>query len=161
MSLVQFGPATVNADIDSGNRAVLDTVYSSGYVATPHSAVFKGYPLSLYYAGPGAYSLAVIVDNTYTFASPPATLAWRSQQWALASSGNKQCFGIRPQGESVVRDHTVMFRGMPLAVTNKGSLIMTQVSGLTIDQEEQAFLGTNTVTVRRSGKKWYLVVAEV
>jgi hypothetical protein len=164
MAKVQFDTATVQATIDSRQRAVLSVVYSTGLSPSAYPAPLKGFPLTLYDVDAGSYSLGVVIEPAVTTSlSSPVTMMSR-QLFLLGSKDNQNYLMVEEMtSEPTDRDDTVVWRGMPLAVNASGSLILTN-SGLSptaFDEEHDLFHGSNTLTVRRYGSRWYLVVAEV
>ncbi len=158
---VRFGVATLSAEVDALDRAALDVVYSSGLVLSTQVLPFKGYPLALYDAGSGVYSMGVILaGSSDTVADSTPYLTWRTQRFILPTSSGAQLFGVSKKVQSSTVAGSILFRGMPLAVNANNSLILTKAV-VTADEQQQVFWGTNTITLRRHGPLWYFVIAEI
>lgn len=162
MAIVQLGTASVQGDVDDRSRAMLAVVYSSGLTSSQQKLMFKGIPLTLYDAGQGQYSLAVLAESdvdAISAASP--TTSWSGQAYVLGRKSAKNFVHVvEKTAEQKTPAGTVQFRGMPLAVNSKKSLVLTKVVAASYDQECPIPFGNNSVTVRRVGANWYLVVSE-
>ena len=161
MSIIQFGTASLNADVDSRYRAVLAVELATGLTVSKQPLPFKGYPLTLYENTSGRFSLGVTFEPSVdsTSADSP-TLTWRGQTFVLGAKGGKQFLRVVDKAESTTPAATAILRGMPLAVNANKTLIVAD-AGLdpaAFDEEKQVLLNTNMVTIRRYGKQWYVVV---
>lgn len=164
MSIVQFGTASVKGAVDSRNRVVLSAAFVTGLSLSTVSIPFKGYPMALYDAGQGRYAIGVVVEPSVdaTTATSP-TLTWRGTTFVLGKKGQNQFLRINlANSETPSSNKSVIFRGMPVVVSDEQSFVLVDgnVAGDPHDEEVTVLLNTNTVTLRRFGKLWYLVVCE-
>lgn len=162
MSLVQFGAASVQANHDLRHRATLAAVFATGLTVSDKVASFKGYPLTLYTLDNGSFALGVVIDDDAAIADSPATTTSRGTTFILGSDDTRHNYLaiVERNSESTDVAGSAMFRGMPLGTNEDGTVILfdTELTNTDPDAEEIIFWGTNTLTVRRYGDKWYLVV---
>jgi hypothetical protein len=157
---VQFSGSKMKAFKRDDYRHVLNCGFvTTGWTASAKTLPWNGYNFALYQnADASKFALAVIQATAPSASSREYNLY--GTRYAVGQKATDYLLAVHETANGGVAANKVTFRGMPLATTADGTLLLVAVTPTT-DANATMFVGGSPVQIKRSGGKWYIVTASL